>query len=282
MLWVSEGFTSYYEYLIVARAGVMNQEELLDSYRREITAYENSTGHMFQSATQSSWDTWTQGPFGGRGRGGITKTISYYNKGAALGLLLDFKIRHESRNKRSLDTVMQRLYQRYYKRLKRGWTDEEFQAACENAAGTSLKELFDYASTTMDIDYDKYLGYAGLELEKPVELQESYSGVIAENVEGRLVISAIDGDSPARKANLAAGDEIRSLDGVKIDAAGLNAAIAAKKPGDRIRFTIARGGVVTEVEVTLGHKMQRSYRIVPIAKPDALQSAILMDWMRAR
>jgi predicted metalloprotease with PDZ domain len=282
MLWVSEGFTSYYEYLIVARAGLMNQEELLDSYRKEITAYENSTGHMFQSATQSSWDTWTQGPFGGRGRGGISKTISYYNKGAALGLLLDLKIRHESRNKRSLDTVMQKLYQRYYKQLKRGWTDEEFQAVCENAAGTSLKELFDYASTTVDIDYDKYLGYAGLELEKPIELQESLLGVIAENVEGKLLISAVDGDSPAHKINLAAGDEIRSLDGAKIDAAGLNSAVAAKKPGDKIRLMIARGGGNTEVEVTLGHKMQRSYRIVPITQPDALKSAILRDWMRSR
>jgi len=282
MLWVSEGFTVYYEYLMAARAGFMNQEELLDCFRRDISAYENNTGHLFQSATQSSWDTWTQGPFGGRGRGGISKSISYYNKGAALGLLLDFKIRHETKDKKSLDTVMQTLYQKYYKQLKRGWTDEEFRAVCESVAGASLNEIFDYASTTEDIDYNRYLGYAGLELEKPVELPDSYLGAVVEDVNGKPVISAIEGGSPAQQAKLAANDEIRALDGARVDAAGLNAAVAAKKPGDRLKLAVTRGGKDIEVEVTLGHKMQRSFKIIPIANPDALQSAILKDWMRAR
>ncbi|GEM_PF-4488277 len=57
----------------------------------------------------------------------------------------------------------------------RGWTDEEFRAVCENVAGVSLQELFEYASTTKAIDYDKYLGYAGLRLEEPVELPGCFS-----------------------------------------------------------------------------------------------------------
>jgi predicted metalloprotease with PDZ domain len=282
MLWVSEGFTSYYEYLMVARAGFMNQEELLDSFRKEISAYESNTGHLFQSATRSSWDSWTQGPFGGRGRGGISKSISYYSKGAALGLLLDFKIRHETKNNKSLDTVMQALYQKYYKQLKRGWTDEEFRAACEEVAGANLKEIFDYASTTQDVDYDKYLGYAGLQLEKPVELPDAFLGAIVEDVNGKTIISAIEGDSPAQQAKLAVNDEIRTLDGVKIDAAGLNAATAAKKPGDRIKLVLARAGNDIEIEVALGHKMQRTFKIVPIASPDPLQTAMLRDWIQAK
>lgn len=282
MLWVSEGFTSYYEYVMVARAGFMNQEELLDSYRREISAYENNTGHLFQSATKSSWDSWTQGPFGGRGRGGISKAISYYNKGAALGLLLDFKIRHETKNRKSLDTVMQSLYRKYYRQRKRGWTDEEFRRACESVAGASLKEIFDYASTTMDIDYDKYLGYAGLRLEKPAELPDAFFGAIVEDVGGKTVVTAVDGDSPAQKAKVAAGDEIRAVDGIKADAAAVNAAVAAKKPGDRIKLSLMRAGKDVEVEIALEHKLQRTFKIIPVDNPDALQSAILKDWMRPR
>jgi predicted metalloprotease with PDZ domain len=282
MLWVSEGFTVYYEYLMVARAGFMNQEELLDSFRRDMVAYENNTGHLFQSATQSSWDTWSQGPFGGRGGGGISKSISYYNKGSVLGLLLDFKIRHETKNKKSLDAVMQTLYQKYYKQLKRGWTDEEFRAVCEDVAGVSLKEFFDYASTTKDIDYDKYLGYAGLELEKPVDLPDSYLGAIVEDVNGKLIISAIEGNSPAQQAKLAVNDEIKALDGAKVDAAALNAAMALKKPGDKITLSVTRAGKDIDADVHLGHKMQRSFKIIPMANPDALQSAILKDWMKAR
>jgi len=282
MLWVSEGFTSYYEYLMVARAGFMNQAELLDSFRREVAAYENNTGHLFQSATQSSWDSWTQGPFGGRGRGGVSKSISYYSKGAVLGLLLDFKIRHETKGRKSLDTLMRTLYQRYYKQRKRGWTDEEFRTACENVAGASLKEIFDYASTTQDIDYDTYLGYAGLQLEKPVELPDSDLGAIIENVNGKPVITAVDGASPAMQARLAAGDEIKSLDGSAMETAALVAAIAAKKPGDKIKLVVTRAGKDLEVEIPLGHKLQRSFKIIPMASPNALQTAILQDWMKRR
>jgi len=282
MLWVSEGFTTYYQNLMVARAGLMNQEELLESYRNNIAAYEHNTGRLFQSATESSWNTWNQGPFGGRGRGGISKSISYYSKGSALGLLLDFKIRHETKNEKSLDTVMQTLYQRYYKQLMRGWTDEEFRAVCESVAGVSLNDIFEYASTTKDIDYNKYLGYAGLELEQPAELPDPYLGAIVEDVNGKLVISAIEGESPARQAQLAANDEIRALDGAGVNASTLNAAINSKKPGDKIRLALTRAGRDIEVEVALGHKIQRSFKIIPIANPDALQSAILKDWLKAR
>ncbi len=283
MLWVSEGFTSYYANLMVARAGITSLEELLDSFRREIAAYENSTGHLFQSATQSSWDSWTQGPFGGRGgRGGVVKTISYYSKGDALGLLLDLKIRHETRNRKSLDSVMKTLYQKYYKELKRGWTDQEFRDVCEKTAGASLQEVFDYASTTRDIDYDKYLNYAGLQLEKPVELPEAWFGAIVEDVEGKPVITAVEGDSPAQRAFLAKNDQIKSLDGVEVDAGKFNATIAAKSPGDKIRLAVVRLGNDIEAQVELAHKLQRSCKIIRVPNPDALQAATLADLTRAR
>ncbi|MGA2262576.1 MAG: PDZ domain-containing protein, partial [Acidobacteriota bacterium] len=240
MLWVSEGFTNYYEFLMLSRAGITNQEELLDSFRRSIVSYENNPGHLFQSATQSSHDTWSQGPFGGRGGSGIKKTISYYDKGAVLGMLLDFKIRHETKNRKSLDTVMRTLYEQYYRQKKRGWTDEEFRAVCEKIAGVPLAENFDYASTTKDIDYAKYLAYAGLELEHPKELPEPDLGAIAEDKDAKLIISAVEGESPAQHAGLAAQDEIKALDGNRVDAKALNNTIAAKKPGDKVRLTVSR------------------------------------------
>jgi predicted metalloprotease with PDZ domain len=283
MLWVSEGFTSYYEFLMVKRAGIKTDEEFLDDFRKTIAAYENNTGHLFQSAIQSSHDTWSQGPFGGRrGGGGIVKTISYYDKGAALGLLLDFRIRHETKNQKSLDTVMRTLYQKFYKELKRGWTDAEFQAVCESVAGVPLAEIFEYASTTEEIDYPKYLAYAGLELEKPKELPDPYWGAIAEDKDGKLIISVVEGDSPARQAGLAAQDEIKALDGVKVDAKSLNETLASKKPGDKVQLTVSRADADRDVEVVLGHKMERSFNIHPIANADPLQAAILKDWMKGR
>ena len=64
MLWVSEGFTSYYEDPMLARSGRMTPQELLDAFSRTIGTYENNPGRLFQSATASSRETWNQGPFG--------------------------------------------------------------------------------------------------------------------------------------------------------------------------------------------------------------------------
>jgi predicted metalloprotease with PDZ domain len=89
MLWVSEGFTVYYEYLILNRAGLLSQQDLLDALRIAMTNYENIPGHQLQSATASSYDTWIQ--FFDKNENAANTTISYYDKGCALGALLDLK-----------------------------------------------------------------------------------------------------------------------------------------------------------------------------------------------
>ncbi|HWB92821.1 MAG TPA: hypothetical protein VG605_13250, partial [Puia sp.] len=162
LLWVSEGFTVYYEYLLLRRAGIMSGEDVLHSLERNIAAYENTTGHQYQSLTEASYETWSDGPFGGA----LEKTISYYDKGPVVGALLDLAIRDHTHNDSSLDDVMVRLYREFYQQKKRGFSDAEFRQVCEEVAGGDLGEVFSYATTTRDLDYDKYLGYAGLRLER--------------------------------------------------------------------------------------------------------------------
>jgi predicted metalloprotease with PDZ domain len=259
MLWVSEGFTVYYEYIMLGRSGRMTRNELLDAMGRTIASYENSTGRLFQSATQSSWETWDQGPFGGGRAAGIKKTISYYEKGPALGMLLDFAIRHQTKNERSLDTVMRTLYQRYYKGLKRGWTDDEFRQVCEEIAGGALAEVFEYASTTKPIDYAKYLAYAGLELEAPTELPDAYLGAVAEDVNGKTVIAALEPGSPAAAFGLAAGDVITAVDGKAVaDAEALASTVTAKGSGDPLVVSVDRKDGAHEVRVILARAQKRS------------------------
>ncbi|MFO7891434.1 MAG: M61 family peptidase [bacterium] len=164
-LWVSEGLTVYYEYLIVRRAGIADEEVFLNNFERHINTLENNPGRFVQSLSQSSYNTWDEGPFGGQGEN-KNKTISYYNKGPIVGLLLDFTIRNATRNKKSLDDVMRLLYCKYYKKLERGFTAAEFQQDCESVAGIFLTHIFEYIYTTKELDYNKYLHYAGLNLTK--------------------------------------------------------------------------------------------------------------------
>jgi len=192
LLWVSEGLTVYYEYLIVRRAGVISEEQLFASMESNINAFENDPGRFFQSLSQSSYNTWNDGPFGNKTTG-ADQTISYYDKGPVAGMILDFAIRYATQNKKSLDDVMRHLYYHYYKNLKRGFTDAEFQQVCEDVAGTSLSREFEYVYTTKEIDYSKYLTYAGLKIS--VEIDKN-------NSKRKFIISKLDNKNTAQEAIL--------------------------------------------------------------------------------
>jgi len=163
MLWLSEGGTSYFEELILNRAGFLNREKFLAHATRTIGCHENIVGHEFQSVALASRDTWML--FFNRNENSEGVTINYYEKGSTLCLLLDLRIRYESKNENSLIDVMRTLYQLYSKSLNRGFTDEEFREVCEKAAGCSLADFFEYVYTTKSIDYAKYFGYAGLNID---------------------------------------------------------------------------------------------------------------------
>jgi len=279
MLWVSEGFTVYYEDLILNRAGLLSRDEVLERFRSCIARFENSPGHLFQSATESSFDTWMK--FFSRGGNAANTTISYYDKGAALGMLLDFKIRNETRNQKSLDDVMRTLYQKFYKEKKRGFTDQEFREVCEIAAGCSLAEIFEYASTVKDIDYPKYFALAGLDIDvQPKDLPGAFLGATAQDQSGNLIISNVEWDSPTLRAGLSAQDEIIALDGSRVTQRLMGELLNSKKPGDRVRILFSRRNTLVEVEVVLGKKTERSFRLKPLSNPNPLQAAILKDLFR--
>jgi len=166
LLWVSEGITVYYEYIILHRSGILTDEELYSCLAENITAYENDPGRQFQSLAQASYNTWSDGPFGARGEN--DKSISCYDKGAIMGLILDLAIRHSTQNTKNLDDVLRLLYYKYYRQLNRGFTDAEFRETCETVAGCSLSDEFDYVAVTGEIDYEKYLSYAGLKIETQI------------------------------------------------------------------------------------------------------------------
>ena len=281
MLWVSEGFTVYYEDLILVRAGLMTCDQYFERVQKNIQHYENSPGHLIQSAAESSFDTWIKGM--NRGEYFSNTTISYYDKGAALGLLLDLKIRNETANRRSLDDVMRALYQKYYKERKRGFTDQEFREECDSAAGIPLPEVFEYATTVANIDYRKYLAYAGLDIDlAPIAQPAAFLGADTQFQDGNLVISSVEWDSPAQRAGLMAQDQVLALDGTRVSAKSLEETLKSKKADDKIHVLLSRRGAVREIDVVLGQKMERSFKIKPAANPAAIQAAILDDWLKQK
>jgi len=279
LLWVAEGLTRYYGELIVKRAGLLTRDEYFERARANIVRFEGIPGRLFQSAVESSFDTWTQ--FFSRGENAANTSISYYDKGGALGMLLDFNIRNQTNNRRSLDDVMRALYRQYYQEKQRGFTDEEFREVCESVAGCSLQEIFEvYAKTVQEIDYRKYFAYAGLDIDvTPQEVPGAFLGAETEAQDGNLVISRVEWDSPAQRGGLSARDELLAIDGIRTTARTMGEILGLRKPGDKIRVLFSRRNMIREAEITLGKKSERTFRISLLPTPGPLQTAILKDWL---
>ena len=280
MLWFSEGVTSYYENLILNRAGFFTREDVMKEMTSSISAYENIPGHHFQSVAASSFDSWMF--FLNRSENTANTTISYYDKGCALGMLLDLRIRYESGSKKSLDDVMRTLYTTYYKGKKRGFTDKEFRDVCEKTAGASLSEIFDsYIPTTAEIDYKKYLGYAGLSIDTdPVETDGYWIGAEVRQNGDDLVITRVEWDSPAWKAGLSAQDIITEIDGRKASQNLFKEVLEKYIPGNKIFFKTNHRDIINENGITPVKKLTRSFAIRPSSGITPVQEAVLNSWLK--
>jgi len=177
-LWISEGFTCYYEPLLLRRAGIMTAEEALRKHNNPIKTIENAEGKLHMNLRQSSYDIWLN--FFNRSANGNTR-ISYYNKGPILGLLTDIAIRQMTNNTKSLDDVMRSLYHDFHIAKGRGFTEEEYWALCATTAGQPLTEIREYVDTTKEIDYVKYLGYAGIDIDLTPLVEQDGGQVVKRN-----------------------------------------------------------------------------------------------------
>lgn len=278
LLWVSEGLSVYYEYLVLMRAGIITQEELLDLLRKNMMAFENKPGRLYQTLAQSSYETWSDGPFG-RTNDDINKTISYYDKGPVVGMLLDFALRHETNNKKSLDDVMRSLYTEYYQKKKRGFTEDELRAVIERTAGKTLPEIFEYIYSVKALDYPKYFSYAGLTVDTTLhELPGSYIGLTTRPRNDTVFVSSVDWESPAMKAGIKSRDVVTEVEGLPATAASLTEKLSSKKPGEKIALTIVHEGVSEKKEISITTKRERTFAAKQIAKPDPKQKSILDGW----
>ena len=280
MLWVSEGISVYYEYLLVHRAGLSSDEELLESFRDNLINYENKPGHLFQSLVQSSYETWSDGPQG-RVNDEVNKTISYYDKGPIVGMMLDFAIRHATKNKKSLDDVMKFLYNEYYQKKKRGFTEDEFRNACETIAGQPLTELFEYVSTVKAPDYPKYFAYGGLSIDTTIrEKPGAYSGISLRQRKDTLVITAVDWPSPAWEAGVRQGNSIVEIEGKEATKELIDEVIKTKQPGSNLSIVVKQDDQRKPIDIILTTRKEKEFIITKNEKAGVLEKEILRDWLK--
>ncbi len=108
LLWFFEGFTSYYDDLILLRCGLIDDATYLRLMARTISGVLATPGRKQQSVAQSSFDAWVK--YYRQDENTLNATISYYTKGALVALALDLTLRSEKKG--SLDEVMRSLWLR--------------------------------------------------------------------------------------------------------------------------------------------------------------------------
>ncbi len=253
MLWVAEGFTNYYEEVILARAGLQTEQDVLDNLAGNLSSVLNTPGNYVQSATAASWDAWIKYYRPDENSG--NSSISYYSKGGLLGSALNAIIIAETKAEKSLDDVLRLLYKKYYKELGRGFTDEEFQQACETVAGKPLSDFFEkYISGTETPDYKAIFAAVGIDLvNKNDGTAAGYLGV----TERAGSVFRLSSMGSAYLSGLNVGDRILSIDGKK--GASFTSAVEGKKIGDVLQVKVERAGLPMTFEVPVGKDRRVSY-----------------------
>ena len=284
LLWVAEGITDYYADLTLRRAGLITENEFLTATARAIQTLQNTPGRMEQSVEESSFDTWIK--FYRPDENSVNSQVSYYDKGAILGLLLDLEIRKRTSGAKSLDDVMRYLYTEFFKK-DRNYTPADFQKAAELAAGSSLTEFFaKYVRGTEDLNYNSALAAAGLQLDtgittadggKPIE--RVFFGADVEQQGERLMVRRVYAGSPAYEQGLNAGDQIVALDNMRVTRDFFNARIAEKKPGDLINLSIFRFDDLSTLLIKLGGRTEGTYRITTLPAQTEAQKQIYRAWI---
>lgn len=278
LLWVMEGFTSYYDELLLKRAGFYTQNEYLKTLSQTINAVETRPGTYVQSMAESSFDAWIKGYR--TNENSVNTQISYYTKGQLLGALLDMEIINSTGGEKKLDDLMKFLYQEYYKKLKRGFTEQEFKLAAEKIAGKKLDSFFaDYVYSTKAINYDYFFTPIGLKLKKTEAGEPINMGMRVSESGGQVLIKEVTAGGSAYQSGLNVNDEILAVDGFRVNYGSYTRAINLKKPDEMADFLISRDNVIMHIPVKLMPGNHYSYQALVTDQTTVTQEKLLKKWL---
>ena len=272
-LWLSEGMTSYYSGVILQRMGKISNQDYANRIAAEISSVENTPGSHLESAADASWDAWIK--YYRPNENSRNQTVSYYDKGSLLGYVLNAWIIKSTQGQKCMDDVFKHLYQAYYKKLNRGFTDAELEDAFSKVAGTSAKPLFEsYVYGVQTPDYQNLFNEFGFTLSNTNEGKSiPYVGFTA--VAGKIV-SVYRGAS-AYVYGLNVGDEIVSAN--KANFEGLDKLLADKKVGDTILFSVKRDGLERTFVVPVQQSPMLAFSLTDQKTLNENQKKLRLKWL---
>ncbi|GGY62136.1 M61 family metallopeptidase [Pseudoduganella albidiflava] len=240
LLWLFEGFTSYYDDLFLVRSGLISEATYFKMLGKTVGSVLRSAGRTKQSVAESSFDAWSK--YYRQDENAPNAIVSYYAKGSLVGLGLDLTIRQKSGGKRSLDDIMLALWQRYgrdfYPDGRRGVTPAEVEALFDEISGMRLKSYFEkYIRGTEDVPLAKLLAPFGVKYtdERKLAKPSLDANIGREGADAKL--SAVHEGGAAHRAGLSAGDLLVAIDGLRVtgNPSNLESLLSRYRVGDTVQ-----------------------------------------------
>jgi len=241
-LWFSEGVTSTAEGIIELRAGLLDEKQYLRRISDEVTELERRPAHLTQSAEESSLDAWLEGNAYYRRP---ERSISYYNKGELLGIMLDLAVRDASHGEASLREVMQWMNNNYAKKGRYFDDSNGVREAAEAVSHADLSPFFaKYVAGTEEIPWNDFLRSVGLHVETGSSTVPDPGFTASRNFDGPISVGSVTAGSEAERAGLQVGDVILQVQGKNVGEQSRQE-MAQLNPGDTLSLKVRgrRGGL---------------------------------------
>jgi predicted metalloprotease with PDZ domain len=291
-LWFAEGVTTYVSYLSLLRSGLWTREKFLGRLCDEISTLEEEPGRTLMSAESSSFHAWFYDRSPQMQETNFTNsTISYYNKGALLGMLLDLEMLSRTQGAKSLLDVLSSLYHKFYETPPatyygpgRGYNEQDILEAVNEVAGSDFTPFFEgYVRGTSPLPYDRALGLAGLALRTRVPEGAPPSVGITASPDNRGVrVFAVRPGGAADRAGLGRDDLLIAVDDQSLATADLSERLKAYPPGASVLFTVERHGRQEIIKLTLEPPIPDSYSIQDLPAATPTQTAIRDRWLKGK
>jgi predicted metalloprotease with PDZ domain len=260
-LWFAEGVTNTYGSYTLVRSGIWNKQEFYGDLSAQITELETRPAEQWQSAEQSSLDTWLDKyalynqP---------QRSVSYYTKGQVLGILLDIVIRDRTDNQRSLDDVMRAMNQDFAKSGKFYRDSLDVRLIAEKITGGSLEPFFnDYVSGADPLPYSDVFAKAGLALNQKEAIIAALGFTAQREPDGSRTVASVEPGGNAEKSGLMAGDAIVRWNNEAVPRRPDRWA-AQQKPGEILHLHISRAGAEQTLEIRLGEQREKFYQVAEL------------------
>jgi predicted metalloprotease with PDZ domain len=276
-LWFCEGVTSTFAEYALLRGGVTDSTTFYERLAGAVTVLQSRPARFFQSVETSGREAWLE-KYADYLR--PERSISYYNKGELLGFMLDLGIRHATHNQAGLDAVMRCLNERFA-RQGRFFNDADLQNVIAGLAPAyaGLEAFFrDYIRGTQELDYDKYLAYAGLRLVRHTRELPAPGFAARLDSQGLVQVESVEPGSGAQVAGLEAGDILLAADGQEL-AALPEGRLPRWEAGKVVKFKVLREGETREVGFSIGSKQETIFQVAEIPNPTADQIEIRKGWL---